>query len=333
MASSPSQRRPLLAIALSAGVLILCFTLAVLIGSRTLHFSRVWQGLSPDREIFVGLRLPRALLSVWVGGALGLAGVLFQALLRNPLADPYTLGVSGGASLGAVVAISLGAQTIASLPAVSVAACLGSALVLLLVVLASSVTGRMSSTSLLLAGITVNSVCLAVILFISNLLTVMQSFSASRWLMGGLDAPDYRTLLWLTLLLLPICLLVFSYGRRWNVLAVGETWAITRGLSTSRLLLIGCLAGSILTGTVTALTGPIGFVGLIVPHALRLWIGADHRVLAPCSFLVGGAFLALSDVFSRTILAPVEIPVGVITALLGGPIFIWMLSNRRGLVL
>ena len=328
--SSKFHRKWFLAVLLSAIVLFFCFVCAVLVGSRSMSLSRALHGFSPDHEIFFDLRLPRALLAVWVGGALGLAGVLFQSLLRNPLADPYTLGVSGGASLGAVLALSLGWRSIGSLPAVSVAACVGAAIVLLLIVIASSVRGRLSSTSLLLAGVTLNSISLAIIVFISNLLTVLQSFAVTRWLMGGLDAPDYMTLIWLSLILAPTCLVILFYSRQWNVLAVGETWAMARGLSTSRLLLIGCIAGSLLTGAVTALTGPIGFVGLIVPHALRLWVGADHRILAPCSFLIGGAFVALSDVFSRTILAPVEIPVGVVTALLGGPVFIWMLHGKRG---
>ena len=330
---SDVRGRRVLPIVVCAAVLLVCFVVAVMVGSRPVNYSRVIHGLSPDREIFVDLRLPRAILAAWVGGALGLAGLLFQALLRNPLADPYTLGVSGGASLGAVLAISFGWQSIAHLPAISVSACIGSAIVLLLIVIASSANGRMSSTTLLLAGVTVNSICLAVILFISNLLTVFQSFSVSRWLMGGIEAPDYATLLWLTIALTPVCLAILLYGRHWNLLSIGETWATTRGLSTARLLLIGCIAGSLLTGAVTALTGPIGFVGLIVPHALRLWLGADHRILAPCSFLAGAAFVALSDVFSRTILAPVEVPVGVITAILGGPVFIWMLRGKRGLAL
>ncbi len=327
MLDRPANRRALL---LSGLLCLGAFAAAVLIGSRPVDFARALHGLSPDHEILISLRIPRALLSLWVGGALGLSGVLFQALLRNPLADPYTLGVSGGASLGAVLAISFGWKTIGALPAVSAAACIGSAVVLLLIVLASSAGGRMSSVSLLLAGVTVNSICLAIILFISNLLSIFQSFSVTRWLMGGLDAPDYTTLLWLSLTLLPVCFIVFFYGRQWNVLAMGETWAITRGLSPSRLLLIGCITGSVLTGAVTALTGPIGFVGLIVPHAVRLWVGADHRILAPCSFLIAASFLALSDVLSRTLLAPVEIPVGVITAMLGGPVFIWMLRSKRG---
>ena len=206
---------------------------------------------------------------------------------------------------------------------------MGSAIVLVLNVVLASNRGRLSSISLLLAGVTINSMCGAAILFISNLVGVLKSFAVTRWLMGGLDAPEYSTLFWLTVILSPACLAVLWFSREWNLLSVGETWAATRGVSTRRLLVIGCVAGSLLTGAVTALTGPIAFVGLIVPHALRMWVGADHRILAPCSFLLGAAFVALCDVVSRTILAPVEIPVGVITSLLGGPFFIWMLGSRR----
>jgi iron complex transport system permease protein len=320
---------PATALSVSVVVTLAALAIAILAGSGHLDFSRAVHGLAPDRQILLQLRAPRALLALWTGGALGLSGVLFQAMLRNPLAEPYTLGVSGGASLGAVTAIFFRWDVIAGLPAVSFVACAGAALVLLLIVGISSDRGQMSSTSLLLAGVTLNSICTAAILFLSSLSDVLQSFSVNRWLMGGMQAPSYTALFFLSVLLTPVCVTVFWHGREWNLLAMGETWASTRGLSPSRLLLIGCAAASILTGTVTVLTGPIGFVGLIIPHALRMWLGADHRVLAPCSFLVGAAFVALCDVFSRTVLAPVEIPVGVITALLGGPVFIWMLRDRR----
>ncbi len=302
---------------------------AVTIGSHRLNFTAALHGIPPDYEILMQLRLPRALLALWTGGALALAGVLFQALLRNALATPYTLGVSGGASLGAVLAIFFGWQSIVGLNAVSFAACAGSGIVLIINVVVASHRQRLSSIGLLLAGVTINTMCGAGILFLSNFVGVLGSFSITRWLMGGMDAPSYPTLFWLSVTLTPVCLAVLWYSREWNLLSVGETWAATRGVSTGRMLLIGCVAGSILTGAVTALTGPIAFVGLIIPHALRMWVGADHRILTPCSFLLGAAFVALCDVFSRTILAPVEIPVGVITSLLGGPFFIWMLSSYR----
>ena len=317
------------AVLVSAVAMAAAFALAVLVGSGAMNFSRAIHGITPDYDILMALRIPRALLALWTGGALALSGVLLQAMLRNSLATPYTLGVSGGAAVGAVAAILFGWDAIGGFSPVSLAACAGAAAVLLLIVAISSERGKMSSTSLLLAGITLNSICSAVILFLSSLAGFLQSFSVNRWLMGGMDAPTYPTLLWLSVLLTPVCLVAFWYSREWNLLAVGEQWASTRGLSPSQLLLIGCAITSILTGAVTALTGPIGFVGLIIPHALRIWLGADHRVIAPCSFLIGGAFVAVCDVFSRTVLAPVEIPVGVITALLGGPVFIWMLRGRR----
>ncbi len=318
-----------MAVLISALAMVAAFTLAILVGSGHLSLIRALRGLTPDYEILMALRVPRALLALWTGGALALSGVVLQAMLRNPLATPYTLGISGGASVGAVLAILFGWDAIGGFSPVSLAACIGAATVLLLIVAISSERGQMSSTSLLLAGITLDSICGAIIIFLSSLAGLLRSFSVNRWLIGGMDAPSYPTLLWLSLVLTPVCLLVFWYGREWNLLAVGEQWASTRGLSPGRLLFIGCALASILTGAVTALTGPIGFVGLIIPHALRIWLGADHRVLAPCSFLVGAAFVALCDVFSRTVLAPVEIPVGVVTAALGGPVFIWMLRGRR----
>jgi len=201
--------------------------------------------------------------------------------------------------------------------------------VLLLVMAVASEGRRMSSFTLLLAGVTINSICLAFILFLQNLANVGQSFAIVHWLMGGIDPVEYSTLGWLALAVLPALGYVFFRARDWNLLAVGEDWAAARGVSVSRLMLAGYLAGSLVAGSVTALTGPIGFVGLIVPHALRLRLGADHRLLIPCSFLLGAAFLAACDTVARTVLAPTEIPVGVVTAMLGGPFFIWLLRSRR----
>lgn len=187
----------------------------------------------------------------------------------------------------------------------------------------------MSSFTLLLSGVTINSICLASILFLQYLADFGQAFAIVRWLLGGIDAVEYRTLGWLAAGILPLVLYLFWRARDWNLMTVGEDWAAARGVSTSRLMLTGYLAGSLMAGSVTALTGPIGFIGLIVPHALRLRLGADHRLLIPCAFFGGAAFLALCDTLARTMLAPTEIPVGVITAMLGGPFFIWLLRSRR----
>jgi iron complex transport system permease protein len=205
----------------------------------------------------------------------------------------------------------------------------GAALVLL-VVLGMAVEGRrLSSFTLLLTGVTMNSMAFAVILFLHNLANFSQSFAISRWLMGGLDAVEYSTLAWLAAAVVPVCILVTMRAPQWNLLAIGDDWAASRGVSTTALTAFGYVAGSLLTGLVTALTGPIGFVGLIVPHALRMKFGADHRVLLPCSFLLGAAFLGVCDTLSRIVIAPTEIPVGVLTALCGGPFFLWLLKSKR----
>ena len=327
--SAPSRKKFWTALTLAA---LMCGAVAViapLIGSSHISYTRALAGQSPDNEILFYARLPRVLLSLVAGGALAVAGVLLQALLRDALAEPYTLGIASGSSLGAVTAIVFGWQHVASLPAVWVCALIGAGLTLSLVLGIATQGHRMSSFTLLLAGVTVNSMCLALILFLHYLSDMGQSFAIARWLMGGINPVEYSTLGWLSAAVLPSVVLIFWRARDWNLLSVGEDWAATRGVSVSRLMLIGYLAGSFLTGSVTALTGPIGFVGLIVPHALRLWLGADHRILIPCSFLVGAAFLAGCDTIARTVLAPTEVPVGVVTALAGGPFFIWLLRSKR----
>ncbi len=324
-----SERRFWVALALAGAVAAAAVVIAPLVGSARIDYLRALAGLSPDREILFYVRLPRVLLAALAGGALGVAGVLFQALLRDALATPYTLGISSGASLGAVLALCLGWRHVAGLPAVWVCAFAGAALVLLVVVAVATEGRRMSSFTLLLAGVTINSICLALILFLQNMATFSQSFAIVHWLMGGIDPLEYSTLGWLAAAVLAPLAYVFLRARDWNLLAVGEEWAAARGVSVGRLMLAGYVAGSLVTGSVTSLTGPIGFVGLIVPHALRLRLGADHRLLIPCSFLLGAAFLVACDTVARTALAPAEIPVGVVTAMLGGPFFIWLLRSRR----
>jgi iron complex transport system permease protein len=318
-----------LTLAAGAAVALAALLVLPLVGSARISYARAFAGLSPDAEILFYARLPRVLLALLAGGALASAGTLFQALLRDALATPYTLGVSSGASLGAVIAISAGLHQIAGFPAIWVAALLGAGTVLVVVLGIATQGRRMSSFTLLLAGVTINSICLACILFLQYLADFGQSFAIVRWLLGGIDAVEYSTLGWLAAAVFPFAGFLFWKARDWNLLAVGEEWAAARGVNASRLLLGGYLAGSFVTGSVTALTGPIGFVGLIVPHALRLWLGADHRRLIPCAFFTGAAFLAVCDTLARTVLAPTEIPVGVITAMTGGPFFIWMLRSKR----
>jgi iron complex transport system permease protein len=309
-------------IAVCAAIALVSAVVLPLMGSAHISYQKAWAGEMPDYAILFEIRLPRVILSMLAGGALALSGVLFQALLRDALATPYTLGVSAGASLGAVIAICSRVQS------VWLCSIAGAGLTLLIVLGAATNRRGLSPFTLLLAGITINSICMAAIMFLHSFASFGQSFAISRWLMGGIESVSMQSLVWLALAVGALTIYSFLKARDWNLIAVGDEWAAARGVNTGRMLLEGYLIGSILTGAVNALTGPIGFVGLIVPHALRLAFGADHRILAPASFLLGAAFLAICDTVSRMALAPAEIPVGVITAMLGGPFFIWILRTR-----
>ena len=314
----------------AAAFFLLSALLTPFIGSAEIDLGRAWRGESPDHEILFYARLPRVILAALAGGALALAGVVFQALLRDALATPFTLGVQSGAALGAVVAICFGWRKIGIFPAVWPAAFIGAAVTIVVVVSIAARGRRMSSFTLLLTGVTINAIAMAAILFLHYTAGFTQSFAIVRWLMGGIESRDYLTLAVLAAGIGVCFAAAVAKSNQLNVLSVGEEWAATRGVNLTFLMLSAYLLGSFLTASVTAFTGPIGFIGLLVPHALRLRLGADHRILAPASFLVGGGFLILCDAVARTAIAPVEIPIGVITALLGGPFFIWLLRSRQG---
>jgi iron complex transport system permease protein len=311
------------AVVFIASALVLPF-----VGPFALSVARVRLHQEPDWSILVQLRLSRTLLGLLAGGALALAGALFQAVLRDALATPYTLGISAGASLGAVVSIWLGWQQIAGLPAIWETALLGSAIVLALVVGAALQQRRLSSFSLLLSGLAANSVCSAFIIVIYGVVSANKSFSISRWLIGGLDAIDYMTLGGFAAVVAIAAGIVIRQARSWNLMAVDPAWAATRGARVTQLTLSGYAAGSVLTAVTVALTGPIGFVGLVVPHLVRTRIGADHRVLMPCAFLGGGILLAACDAIGRIVMAPSEVPAGAVMAILGGPYLVWVLRQR-----
>jgi len=301
------------------------------IGSTGITWRNVVAGVSPDREIFVVARLPRIFFGALVGGALALAGVLFQAILRNSLADPFTLGISAGSSFGAVVAIWLRLETVVwGIPLLSVAAFIGAFLTILLVFFIARTGNTLPAFTLLLAGVTLNFIFGALIMLIHYAANFNQGYLMTRWMMGALDTADMRTVFRTAPFVIGCLFGLMFVAAQLNPLAAGEEWAASRGVDVRRLKNICYFIGSILTGAVTAFSGPIGFVGLIVPHTIRLIAGPDHRILIPASFFLGSAFLVLCDTGARTIFAPTEIPVGVITALLGGPFFILLLKRRRG---
>ena len=304
-------------------------------------------GRSEALHILLAIRLPRVILAFLAGGALALTGAAFQALLRNPLATPYTLGVANGGALGAVVCLFLpqlaqrfqwepvaraaeaflrgwgpvGGMQIASLAA-------SGAVAWIILGLASRPGRPVSMTGLLLAGVTIGLICSAMIMLVRYLSAPRLAVRMDRWLMGGLDVDGWRSV-WATLPLLGAgVVLLLGQARKFDQLAYGEEMAAGRGVDVARLQRTAFFAGSLLTAAVVSVAGPIGFVGLIIPHAMRRMVGADHRLLMPVAFLAGGIFLTVCDTFARTAFAPVELPVGVITALLGGPFFLTLLLRR-----
>jgi iron complex transport system permease protein len=312
----------------SAAAFCAAAILLPLVGPSPLDFERVWARADPDWTILVQLRVTRTLLGLFGGAALALAGALFQAMLRDGLATPYTLGVSTGASLGAVIAIALGWDLFAGVSGIWAGALAGAAAVLVLVVTAATRQRHISAVGLLLAGVATNSVCAAMILLIHGLSGVSKSLTISRWLIGSLDAIEYGPLLAYAAGMLVVAGLVIRRARHWNLLAVGEAWATTRGAQVDRLMFVGYTSGSVLAATTVALTGPIGFVGLVVPHLVRTRVSADDRVLMPCAFFLGGVLLASCDAIGRVVIAPAEVPAGAITALIGGPYLVWLVRQR-----
>lgn len=278
-------------------------------------------------DIVVRLRLPRVLLGVLVGGGLAMAGATFQALLRNPLAEPYILGISGGASVGAVLVLAFGWATAGSwvLP---LAAFAGAIVAIGMVFGVATATGRaMDVRVLLLAGVVVAaffSACITLILSVSPARTVQ---SAVLWIMGSLASADWRNVALTAAYTLPAAAVLLAFARPLNLMAIGEETAAYLGAEVEKVKRAALLIAALITASGVAVAGVIGFVGLVIPHAIRLLAGPDHRALLPLSFIAGGAFLTGADLVARLALAPMEIPIGVITAFVGVPFFLVLLRR------
>jgi iron complex transport system permease protein len=282
-----------------------------------------------DAQIFFLSRLPRAISGAIAGAGLAASGVAFQALLRNPLAEPYTLGVSSGAALGAVIAIRLGLESVLGASAVPILAFAGSLGAVAVVWRLARVGASRPPATLLLAGITLAFVCSAASMLVQYTASFQESYRIVRWMMGGLDwvpAGD----LWRSGTVVAVGLAALMLrARDMNALAAGPEAAASVGVRVELAVGIGYVAASLVVGAVIAFAGPIGFVGIIVPHALRAVIGPDHRALLPAAILGGAGFVLLADTAARTLLAPAQIPVGVVTALLGGPFFLFLLVSEK----
>lgn len=308
---------------------------APLAGPTSISLRRVFDWSIPyadntDAQIFFVARLPRTLSGAMVGALFAAAGVVFQGLLRNPLATPFTLGVSTGAALGAILALTFGwSIAVFGISAVPLAAFVGSlAAVGVVYALAQARHRGLSTTILLLAGVTMNAFFSAMILFVQYFASFADIGRTLRWLMGNLDVSSYEPLL-VSLPGFVIAFAVFAWlARPLNLLSLGPDSAESRGLDVARAQRAAFLSASLATGAAVSIGGPIGFVGIIIPHLVRLLVGPDHRLVLPAAALFGAAFLVGCDFLARTILAPVELPVGIITALIGGPFFLWLLIRK-----
>lgn len=310
--------------------------LAPLAGSTSISLARAFDPSVPfadniDAQILFVARLPRVVSGACVGAALAAAGVVFQALLRNPLATPFTLGVSAGASLGAMLVIIFGASiALGPLSPVALASLAGATVAATIVYRLATVHGRaMSTTVLLLAGVTLNSFFSALIMFTQYMADFTQVYRAARWVMGDLDVGGFQPVV----AALPLLLVAFGLfallPSSLNLLSVGADQAATRGVDVARTQRLAFASASLATAAAVSLAGPIGFIGIVVPHLVRLMVGVDHRIVLPASALFGAAFLVACDLVARTLIAPVEIPIGVVTAMLGGPFFLWLLVRKR----
>lgn len=281
----------------------------------------------PAADIVLRVRLPRVVLAMLVGASLSVSGVLFQALLRNPLADPFVLGVSGGAALGAILVLSLGAGVGLGYAAVPPAAFAGSVITTLVLYAVAGARGRVSATNLLLTGVVFNAFASAAIVFLASASGLVEGANIFLWLIGSLSATriDVAAVVAFFLAVGLACALVLARGL--NLLALGEESAEQLGVDVERQKRVLLLATSLMVGAAVSVSGLIGFVGLIIPHLLRLVLGPDHRLLVPAAALLGAAFLVLCDTLARTLLGGRELPVGAITALAGGPLFLWLLRR------
>ncbi len=332
MPATLSPRTLLIRTAAAGTLLVLVMFLCALVGPQAISWKAALNGPpgpaspNPDYEIFVHFRIPRILLAALVGAALASAGVVLQALLRNPLADPYILGISSGAGLGAMLAIISGiGWTLWGRSPVAVFAFVGALGTVWLVWGIGRVTGKHYVTGLLLAGVVVNAFLSAMIMFLTSVAKSQQLYATIFWLMGNITEEDFLVL-WVGGGCIGAGIVgLFFLSPQLNIISIGYHDAKSVGIPVERVELAAFAISAFITAVAVSLSGLIGFVGLIIPHAVRLMFGPDHRQLLPLSALAGAMFLVAADTVARTIIAPAQLPVGVITALVGGPFFLILL--------
>lgn len=317
---------------LLGAITVVALFAAIRMGAVSMSTRALLEALSAHGDpatvtIVRGLRLPRALEAALVGSALAVSGATFQALLRNPLAEPYVLGVSSGAAVGAVISVVTGWSLLFvwSLPVLAFA---GAVLSMLLVFrIAYSAGRRLDTRVLLLAGVVVGSFLVAIIWLVLTFADTESVRSAIFWMMGSFANASWRSVAILGVCLAPSLIILFALARPLNLLAIGEPTAAYLGTSVERTKVVALGTATLLTSASVAVSGSIGFVGLVVPHAIRLIWGGDNRGLLPCAALAGAAFLVSADALSRTVAGANELPIGIVTALVGVPVFVWLLRR------
>ncbi len=334
-----SARRVGLVTAALAALLALCMLVSLVAGPSEVGPARALAALfggdpsGPDADIVWRVRLPRTVLGALVGAALACSGVLFQALLRNPLADPFVLGVSGGAALGGILALSLAGPLGLGYGAVPPAAFAGAMGTTLLLYAIAGSRARFSATQLLLTGVVFNAFASAGIVFLASVAGLAEGTSIFLWLIGSLSSVRAEVSGWVAVFLACGVGCALLLARSLNLLALGSESAQQLGVNIERDQRIVLLATSLMVGAAVSAAGLIGFVGLIIPHLLRLIVGPDHRLLVPAAALGGAAFLVVCDTLARSLLGGRELPVGALTALAGGPLFLWLLRRQAQRVL
>jgi iron complex transport system permease protein len=317
---------------LALGLISLCvgsvhIDLIKVLGSFSNAFTGTISLSSQEELILFSVRLPRIIFAGIVGASLSLGGVVFQAMLRNPLADPYVLGISGGSALGAIAGIIIGASSF-YLGIPLLAFCGALATVLLVFVVAGGTRGPLLDNSLLLSGVVVNAFFSAAILFFLSIVNSLELHSITFWLMGDLSRASFQEISLAAVCLFTGFLIIYSQARKLNLIVQGEETALQLGVNIERTKQLLLIVTSLITAVAVSMSGIIGFVGIMVPHMMRLVFGSDHRLLLPTAALFGASFLVIADTLARLVLAPAELPVGVITALCGAPYFIFLLKRK-----
>lgn len=323
-------------------VLVLVMMVAVGIGAVSVPLGDTWHivlahltggtfaGDPVQDQIVWNFRIPRVLLAALAGGGLAVAGVVLQAVVANPLADPYVLGVSSGASLGAVLVMTLTTGALGGL-GVSSAAFAGAAAAVALVFLLGRRGGRLAPTRLVLSGVAIGYLFLAATSYLQLRATPNELRSVMFWMLGSVAGAQWSQLPLVSGAVLGTTVLLALYGRRLNALLAGDESATALGVEVHRLRAALLVLSSLLTGTIIAVAGGIGFVGLMIPHLVRLAVGADHRRLLPLAAVTGAIYLVVVDLLSRTLDRPNELPLGILTALFGAPFFLWLLRRNKSL--